>query len=267
MPAAAMITRTPRSAAVDAYSATARGSRCADRTWNSYEMPRSSSSCIAGSIRSRSDSEPTRMPTSGARSPNSISCANASLCVSGCNLCRPRADVAPVLHSVERDQPARFVRGFARLVERRPERRYVEDAAAIRHERAAVNCRAGLEDDRLLLGFGDAVDPGSGVSSFRIVASGEDDRERRVVLDAQRVVREMAGGAEGVVQRALVGADEDALAGGEAVDLDDARRARDGEGLRGPDADRAHHVFRERLRALDPCRAAAWPEDRDPAVP
>ena len=57
-----MITRTPRRAAVDAYSATPRGSRWAESTRSSFEMPRSFSSSTAGSIASRSDSEPIRMP-------------------------------------------------------------------------------------------------------------------------------------------------------------------------------------------------------------
>src|SRR5919109_4266333 len=110
IPAPQMITRTPRSAAVEAYSATPRGFRCADSTWNSYEMPRSSSSCRAGSIDSRSDSDPTRMPTSGAGSPKSANAANGSVCVSGCNVHRPRCDVATELHALERDQVAGRVR-------------------------------------------------------------------------------------------------------------------------------------------------------------
>src|SRR4029079_17673250 len=48
-----------------AYSATASGLRWAERTSNSCSMPRSDSSSIAACIRSRSDSEPTRMPTRG----------------------------------------------------------------------------------------------------------------------------------------------------------------------------------------------------------
>ena len=63
-------------------------------------------------------------------------------------------------------------------------------------------------------------------------------------------------------------ADDDALARGEPVGLDHARRARRVEQApRGGDARRLHHVLRERLRALDPRRRAPRPEHRDPGVP
>jgi hypothetical protein len=61
-----MMTRTPRKAAVEPYSATPRGSRWAESTRSSFEIPRSFSSSTAGSISSRSDSEPMRIPTRGA---------------------------------------------------------------------------------------------------------------------------------------------------------------------------------------------------------
>ena len=57
--------------AVRAYSATASGVRCAERTSNSHAMPRASSSSSAACIRSRSDSEPTRMPTTARSRPRS----------------------------------------------------------------------------------------------------------------------------------------------------------------------------------------------------
>ena len=56
------------------------------------------------------------------------------------------------------------------------------------------------------------------------------------------------------VELARRAADEDALAGGEPVRLDDARRARDRQRLRRRHAGGRHHVLRERLRALDPRR-------------
>ena len=59
-------------------------------------------------------------------------------------------------------------------------------------------------------------------------------------------------------------ADEHALAGCEAVRLDDAGGARDRERLGGRHAGRAHHVLRERLRSLDPRRRRARAEDGDP---
>ena len=62
-PAPAMITRTPLSRAPRQYSATASGVRCAERTSSSCAIPRDSSSSSAGCIRSMSDSDPTRIPT------------------------------------------------------------------------------------------------------------------------------------------------------------------------------------------------------------
>src|SRR5439155_1664040 len=64
-PAPAMSTRSPRSRAVRPYSATASGCRWAERTSNSCSMPRASSSSSAACMRSRSDSEPTTIPTNG----------------------------------------------------------------------------------------------------------------------------------------------------------------------------------------------------------
>ena len=58
-------------------------------------------------------------------------------------------------------------------------------------------------------------------------------------------------------------ADEDALAGGEAVHLDDAGRPRDRERLGRRDAGRGHHVLGEALRPLDPRRRPARAEDAD----
>jgi hypothetical protein len=64
-PAPQISTLSPRSRAVAAYSATASGSRWAERTSNSEAMPRDASSSTASCMRSRSDSEPTRIPTKG----------------------------------------------------------------------------------------------------------------------------------------------------------------------------------------------------------
>ena len=100
-PAPAISTRIPRSRAVRAYSATASGLRWAERTSNSYAMPRASSSSSAGCIASRSDSEPTRMPTSGP------SAADMTLGGREC-------DVAPVAHAGERDPARRLVRARPR---------------------------------------------------------------------------------------------------------------------------------------------------------
>jgi hypothetical protein len=61
--------------------------------------------------------------------------------------------------------------------------------------------------------------------------------------------------------------DEHALAGGEAVGLDHARRPGHRERLRRRDARRRHHVLCEPLRPLDPGRGGARAEDCDSGVP
>src|SRR5918994_3239803 len=105
IPAPAMITRTPRRAAVEAYSATPRGSRWADRTLSSYEIPRSFSSSMAGSMRSRSDSEPMRMPTSAPAASNSSMTGRGVGAPSGRDM-KPglQRDVGAVLSALEVDQ-------------------------------------------------------------------------------------------------------------------------------------------------------------------
>ena len=75
MPAPAMITRRPRMRAFLAYSATTSGSRCADITRISCRIPRSSSSRAAFSIVSMSLLDPITMPTRGASTSMSSSCA------------------------------------------------------------------------------------------------------------------------------------------------------------------------------------------------
>src|SRR5919109_4085222 len=175
IPAPQMITRTPRSAAVEAYSATPLGSRCADRTWSSCEMPRSSSSCNAGSIDTRSDSEPTRIPTSGPGSPNSSSSAKGSVSVSD-NVHRASRDVAAEAHSGERDQVAGCIGTLSRLVQGGCERGHVEHASAVRQEPPLSHRRARVEDERpgRLCRF-DALDRRACVGPLRVVPSGEDD--------------------------------------------------------------------------------------------
>ena len=82
-----------------------------------------------------------------------------------------------------------------------------------------------------------------------------------------RVVAEGRRRAERRVELVLGPADEDALAGGEPVRLDDARRPRRPPSPRpsGTPA-AAHHLLGEALRALDPRRRGARPEDRDAAT-
>ena len=61
-------------------------------------------------------------------------------------------------------------------------------------------------------------------------------------------------------------ADEDALARGEAVGLDDTRGGGNRERCRRPDAGRGHHLLGEALRALDAGRLGPGPEDGDAVV-
>src|SRR3954449_8874912 len=148
-----MITRTPRSWAVDAYSATPRGLRCADRTLSSCEIPRSRSSASAGSIASRSDSDPTRIPTSGPASPISSSNPTGEACVSGSagNVHRLRRDIPPVAGVRERDALARLVGARPRFLDRVAETGHVEDPATTRHELPVAHRGARMEDDRAVL--------------------------------------------------------------------------------------------------------------------
>ena len=85
------------------------------------------------------------------------------------------------------------------------------------------------------------------------------------LLDVERLAERLRG-AKPRVELGLGPADPDALARGEPVRLDDARRPRHRERLRRRDARRVHHVLRERLRPFDPRRLRAWAEDGDAAV-
>ena len=64
-PAPAITTRSPRPAAVSAYSSIRRGVRCAETTCASYGTPNSVSAAAAGSITGQSESLPMTMPTIG----------------------------------------------------------------------------------------------------------------------------------------------------------------------------------------------------------
>ena len=65
LPAAAMITWSPRSTALDPYSATRRGSRWALSTSSSYSTPNFSSMTAAVLAFSSSEVEPSTIPTLG----------------------------------------------------------------------------------------------------------------------------------------------------------------------------------------------------------
>ena len=64
-PAPAMITFNPRSAAVDAYSNSRSGVRCADTTRVSYRTSRSSSVSTVTRMVSQSERDPMMTPTCG----------------------------------------------------------------------------------------------------------------------------------------------------------------------------------------------------------
>ena len=92
-----------------------------------------------------------------------------------------------------------------------------------------------------------------------LAVADREDRELRALeqlLDVERLAERLRR-AQRRVELGLRAADPDALAGGEPVGLDDARRPRDRERPRGRNAGRLHHVLRERLRALDPRRRRA----------
>src|SRR6185295_1710189 len=178
MPAPAMITRTPRSAAVEAYSATPRGSRCAESTRSSLEIPRSFSSSTAGSMPSRSDSEPMRMPTSGPASSNSSRAAKGTSCRwdSGCDMDRLRCDVRAEDRAWEVDLLDGGVGLLARVRNGVSGADHVEDAPPGRDELAVAQRRARVEDERAgRAGHLDAADRDAALRVVRIAGRGQDN--------------------------------------------------------------------------------------------
>ena len=98
------------------------------------------------------------------------------------------------------------------------------------------------------------------------------DREHRQLVALEQlfdheVVADAGHGAERGVELVLRAADEDTLACGEPVRLDDAGRPRDREPLGRRNAGGLHDLFREALRAFDLRRRGARPEHRDAAEP
>src|SRR6187551_3456902 len=174
-----MITRTPRSAAVEAYSATPRGSRWAESTRSSLEIPRSFNSSTAGSMPSRSDSEPMRMPTSGPASSNSSRAAKGTSCRwdSGCDMDRLRCDVRAELRAGEVDLLDGGVSLLARVRNGGPRADHVEDASPGRGELAVAQRRARVEDERPGRACHlDAADRDAALRVVRIAGGGQDDR-------------------------------------------------------------------------------------------
>ena len=78
------------------------------------------------------------------------------------------------------------------------------------------------------------------------------------------VAADPAQRAQRLVDLGLRPADEDPLPGREPVGLDDAGRTRDRQPTCGRDSGGGHHLLRERLRAFDPRRSRARPEDQEP---
>src|SRR4051794_17349559 len=164
-PAPQISTRRPRSRAVFEYSATASGFRGAERTSNSQPIPCSSRTSIAPCIRSRTDSDPTRMPT----------------------FTSAIRDVPPVAHAGEIYAGDGVVRGSSRGGDRVSRPDHVQHAAAVRHELPVLQRRSRVEDERpRRLGVLDAGDRRAGVAALRVFAAREDDGDGGALRELRR---------------------------------------------------------------------------------
>ena len=129
-PAPQISTLRPRVRPRPAYSATASGVRCAERTSNSHAIRARRARRARACIRSRSDSEPTRMPTSG------VSHRTAH-----------RRDVAS--HWRRRTRRVdRLVRALPRLARRRPSAVTESTRPPSSRARPSLHRRAAVEDER-----------------------------------------------------------------------------------------------------------------------
>src|SRR5438093_5163510 len=186
-PAPQISTRRPRPAAERAYSATASGSRWAERTSNSLAIPRASSSSSAACILSRSDSDPTRMPTRVSSTGD-------------------RRDVAPEAHAFEAHPLDCLICLSPRLLEFGSDRGHGQDTAAVRHEPSVAHRRPALEDEGAV-GFGlcDPVDRGAGVvASLRVLGARENDGDGSVAAFTKRLdCASTRRGREGIEEIAL----------------------------------------------------------------
>src|SRR4029079_4626128 len=148
-----MITRRPRSAAVDPYSATSRGLPCADSTFSSNVMARSSSSSQAPEMISRSASVAITMPTCGPAASSSCQtgCTWGSGCGSGMLLDRRcGADVRAVLLAGGLDHIDRLVGGAPGIGQVVPQRGDVQHPAAGRDQLTVAQRGAGVEHHHVL---------------------------------------------------------------------------------------------------------------------
>src|SRR5919108_5248555 len=196
IPAAAMITRTPRSAAVDAYSATARGSLCADRTRSSFEIPRSLSSSIAGSIASRSDSEPMRIPTSGPASSNSSRMASGVS--SGSDTDDVRRDIPAEGCARKVDGGDGVIGSLTRFADRGGDGRHVKGPPSRTQKPPVAQGRTGVENERAAAFCRldtPYLDPAHW--ALRVPGGGEDDRDGRVPGRRERRLIERPHGRRG----------------------------------------------------------------------
>src|SRR4051812_12865124 len=156
MPAPQTRTLSPRPAALLQYSATASGLRCAERTSNSCPIPRAVNSSMHGCIRSRSDSEPTRIPTT-------------TSATDALPLCRACGDVCPELHPFELDLPDGGVRAIACAPHRLAGRDDVQPPPAARHELPVAQRRPCVEDGGAkLLGGRHTTDRHAGLARRRV---------------------------------------------------------------------------------------------------
>src|SRR5438105_2795253 len=178
-PAPAISTRSPRTRAPRQYSATASGVRWAERTSNSCAMPRVESSSSAGCIRSRSDSDPTRMPTRRAPAADTLAPLGRH--------------VAPVACAPEVDPLHGRIGRLPGLGHGIPRRGDGQDAPAVRDEAPAAHRGAGMEDERAVpLGVVDSLDRRPRVALRGIARSGEDDGDGGLVRSVQRPSAEVA---------------------------------------------------------------------------
>ena len=169
-----------------------------------------------------------------------------------------REPMQPALDELE-------ARGIPYEFEVRSAHRNPDAVAESRHRRVGAHA-AGVWA-RVLLA--DPLEVLRGSESDGVLAIREREQRDLLTLEQlfdQEVAAELGGGAQAGVELVLRLADEDALSCCEAVDLDHAGRARDGDALRGRHARRLEHVLGERLRAFDPCRRLRRTEGGDPAA-
>src|SRR5690348_15025615 len=119
---------------------------------------------VAPCIRSRSDSEPTRIPTRGASDMS--------------------RDVRPEVHAGEIYACRGVVGRGSRRLERVTYADDVEDPSPIRDELPIVERRPRVEDERAGgLSVLDALDRRAPVAAFRVLAARDDERHRGLIRD------------------------------------------------------------------------------------